>query len=71
MDNLFSRGTLELINDAAVNALDEARRGGMPDWQSREKFIDAMGTAAAAAFDTIAADQEDADPKGERREFLG
>ena len=71
MDNLFSRGTLELINDAAVNALDEARRAGMPDWQSSEKFIDAMGTAAAAAFDTIAADQEDADPEGSRPEFLG
>ena len=43
----------------------------MPDWQSCEKFIDAMGTAAATAFDTIAADREDADPEGERPEFLG
>lgn len=71
MTNIFSKGTLELINDAAVNAIDEARRGALPDWQSREKFIDAMSTAAATAFDAIAADQEDADPDGERPEFLG
>ena len=68
---IFSKGTLELINDAAVNAIDEARRGAMPDWQSREQFIDAISAAAATAFDAIAEDQGDADPEGERPEFLG
>jgi len=70
MTNLFSKGTLELINDAAVNAIDEARQAAMPDWQSRAKFIDAMSAAAGSAFDAIAADQEDADPE-QRPEFLG
>lgn len=66
MDNLFSKGTLELISDAAVNAIDETRRAGMPDWDAREEYLKAAGSA----FDAIAADQEDADPE-QRPEFLG
>ncbi|QUM73312.1 hypothetical protein [Sphingopyxis granuli] len=72
MDNLFSKGTTELLNDAAVNAIDDTRNAGIPDWDAREEFLKAAG----AAFDLIAADQEDADPDGTaaddgRPEFLG
>lgn len=66
MDNLFSIGATELLNDAAVNALDDTRNAGMPDWEAREEFVKAAGLA----FDMIAADQEDADP-AQRPEFLG
>ena len=66
MDNLFSIGTTELLNDAAVNALDDTRNAGMPDWEARKDFVKAAGVA----FDMIAADQEDAEP-AQRPEFLG
>lgn len=66
MTNLFSGGTCELLNDTIVNALDETRRVGMPDWEARTEFLKTAG----AAFDMIAADQEDADP-AQRPEFLG
>lgn len=66
MDNLFSGGTCELLNDTIVNAIDDARGAGMPDWEAREEFL----KAASTAFDMIAADQEDADPE-QRPEFLG
>lgn len=66
MDNLFSIGTTELLNDAAVNALDDTRNAGMPGWEARVEFVKAAGLA----FDMIAADQEDAEP-AQRPEFLG
>lgn len=66
MTHQFSKGTLELISDAAVNAIDETRRVGMPDWDAREEYL----KAACSAFDAIAADQEDAEPE-QRPEFLG
>lgn len=66
MDNLFSTGTADLLNDTIVNAIDDTRRAGMPDWEAREKFLKTAG----AAFDMIAADQEVADPAS-RPEFLG
>lgn len=63
MDNLFSGGTCELLNDTVVNAIDDARKVGMPDWEAREEFLKVAG----AAFDMIAEDRDDA----ARPEFLG
>ena len=67
MATIFSHGTRELITDAAINALDNARGEGLPDAAAREEFLKAAGLA----FDVAAEDLEDADPEGQRQEFLG
>lgn len=67
MDTIFTRGTQDLITDGAINALDNSRAAGMPDWDAREAYLQACGLA----FDAAADDQEDADPDQQRPEFLG
>ena len=42
MATFLSGGTRELIADASINALDEARRAGIPDWEAREEFVRAL-----------------------------
>lgn len=45
MATFLSGGTRELIADASINALDEARSAGIPDWEAREEFVRAAGVA--------------------------
>ena len=67
MAMILSQGTRDLMTDAAINALDNSRAAGMPDWDARKEYLQACGLA----FDDVAGDQEDADPEQQRPEFLG
>lgn len=64
MDNLFSTGTTELLNDTAIAAFNDARDAGLPEYQGKAGFLCAAGLAfdRAARFD---------DPHARRPEFLG
>jgi len=64
MATFLTGGTRELITDASINALDEARSAGIPDWEARAEFIRAAGVAfdvsaepVATAIDVAATDE--------------
>lgn len=66
MATFLSSGTRELITDASINALDEARSAGIPDSEAREEFA----RAAGVAFD-VSAEPRAVLLGAERPEFLG
>lgn len=64
MDNLFSTGTAELLNDTAIAAFNDAREAALPDYQGKAEFMNAAGLAFDRAI-------RFADPHARRPEFLG
>lgn len=61
MSEPFFTGTMELLNDTAIAAFNDAREAGLPDYQGKAEFL----TAAGLAFDQAA------ETATRRPEFLG
>lgn len=64
MDNLYPQATIDLINDTAIAAFNDAQDAGLADYQGKAEFL----CAAGLAFDRAALV---ADAQAQRPEFLG
>lgn len=64
MDNLYPQATIDLINDTAIVAFNDAQDAGLADYQGKAEFL----SVAGLAFDRAA---RFADPNARRPEFLG